>query len=112
MTITTNINTLGGGIKGWLRFNNLTWTLSGVPPVYASGVYNIQLKVSDPYGASVTDTFTLNVNAKPAIPTSGLYAGIDKVYKIPQGTTTIKLGNYFYDSEVALSTDQITYTIK
>lgn len=77
-----------------------------MPPVYASGVYNIQFKVSDPFGASVTDTFALYVNAKPSIPTSGLYAaGIDKVYKIPQGTTTIKLSNYFFDSEVAIQTD-------
>lgn len=76
-----------------------------MPPVYAAGTYNIQLKVSDPFGGSVTDTFTLNVNAKPAIPTSGLYAGIDKVTKIPQGTTTIKLSNYFFDSDVALLTD-------
>ena len=105
MTITTNINTLTGGIKGWLRFNNLTWTLSGIPPVYASGTYSIKLQVNDPYGASVTDTLTLNVNAKPAIPTSGSYAGIDKVWQIPQGTSTIKLANYFNDPDVALSAD-------
>lgn len=105
LTITTNINTLTGGIKGWLRFSNLTWALSGVPPVYAAGTYNIQLKVSDPFGGSVTDTLILNVNAKPAIPTSGTYAGIDKVYKIPQGTSTIKLSNYFSDTDVALLID-------
>jgi hypothetical protein len=72
-----------------------------MPPVYASGVYNIQLKVSDPFGASVTDSFTLNVNAKPAIPTTGSFAGIDKVYTIPQGTTTIKMSNFFFDSDAA-----------
>jgi len=86
---------LAGGIKGWLRFSNLTWTFSGLPPANAVGTYNIQLKVSDPFGLSVTDTLTLTVNAKPAIPTSGIYEGIDKVYKIPQGTSTIKISNYF-----------------
>jgi hypothetical protein len=45
--------------------------------------------------SSVTDTFELKVNAKPAIPTSGIFAGIDKVYSIPQGSTSIKLSNYF-----------------
>jgi len=78
-----------------LRFSNLTWTFSGLPPTNAAGTYNIQLKVSDPFGLSVTDTLTLTVNAKPAIPTSGIYEGIDKVYKIPQGTSTIKISNYF-----------------
>ena len=77
LTITTNINTLSGGIKGWLRFSNLTWALTGMPPVSAAGSYTIQLRVSDPFGLSVNDTFELKVNAKPSIPTSGLFGGID-----------------------------------
>ncbi len=88
-----------------MRFSNLTWAFTGVPPVNAGGTYNIQLKVSDPFGAFVLDTFTLNVNSKPAIPTSGLYAGIDKVYKIPQGVTTIKLSNYFQDTDIGVTSE-------
>lgn len=48
-----------------------------MPPVSAAGSYTIQLRVSDPFGLSVTDTFELKVNAKPSIPTSGLFGGID-----------------------------------
>ena len=55
LTISTNINTLTTGIKGWLRFSNLTWTFSGMPPVTAAGTYTIKLSISDPYGGVIAD---------------------------------------------------------
>jgi Bacterial Ig domain len=42
-----------------------TWTISGKPLVVA-GVYNINLKVEDPHGASSLATVTINVNKETA----------------------------------------------
>jgi hypothetical protein len=108
--LTTNIATYTG-LKGWLRFQPLTWTFVGIPPVTAAGTYSITIKVNDPFLGYVNDPFTLKINTKPAIPTSGLYtAGIDKVFMIPQGTKTINLANYFYDPDTAQG-DVLTYSI-
>jgi hypothetical protein len=110
LTYTTNIGTQAG-LKGWLRFSQSMMCFYGVPPIGAAGTYSIQLRVSDPFGGIVTDTFDLKVNAKPAIPTSGTYGEIDKEFRIPQGTFVIPLANYFTDPDVALG-DTLTYSIR
>ena len=57
------------------------------------------------------DTFELKINSKPAIPTIGAFSDIDKEFTIPQGTTTIRLANHFYDFDTAIG-DVLTYSIR
>ncbi len=71
LSITTNIGTITG-LKEWLRFNPLTWSLYGVPPADLTGNYKVTLTVSDPYKGTVTDSFDMKVNSKPTVhPTNG-----------------------------------------
>ena len=83
----------------------------GTPPISATGTYSIQLTVRDPFGQQVIDSFDLRVNSKPAIPTSGIYGKVDKEFRVPQGFTTIRLGNYFQDIDVSQG-DAITFSIR
>ena len=67
-----------------------TWTISGNPLVVA-GVYNINLKVEDPHGASSLATVTINVNKETAETT---YTGdMGVITAGPSITTaTVRLG--------------------
>lgn len=66
VSISTNIVTIAN-LKGWLRFNPLTWSFYGVPPADVAGTYTITLTISDPYTGFVKDTFDLKVNSRPTV---------------------------------------------
>jgi Ca2+-binding RTX toxin-like protein len=55
--------TLAGGepIPSWLSFDAQTATLSGTPPLDASGSYHVVLTATDPLGASAQAELTLDV---------------------------------------------------
>ncbi len=52
-----NVNTL----PTWLTFDAVTRSFSGTPTDTASGTYNLTITATDTSGASIADTFTLNV---------------------------------------------------
>jgi hypothetical protein len=58
-------------------------TFYGIPPTYTAGLYTVSFRICDPFGGCVLDPFDLKVNAKPAVPTSGLYGKIDKEFRTP-----------------------------
>ncbi|AKF47433.1 M10 family metallopeptidase C-terminal domain-containing protein [Pseudomonas fragariae (ex Marin et al. 2024)] len=52
----------------WLKFDSKTLTFSGTPGGTASGLYSVLLTASDATGASVADSFAINVgNVTPGI---------------------------------------------
>ncbi len=61
------------GLPGGLTFNAGTGFVSGTPTV--SGAFPVQISASTPEGGSVTQSFTLNVEAFPALLAGG-YAGL------------------------------------
>lgn len=51
----------GNTLPSWLTFNTTTRSFSGTPTDTASGTYNLTITATDTAGATVADTFTLNV---------------------------------------------------
>ncbi|WP_122669584.1 M10 family metallopeptidase C-terminal domain-containing protein [Pseudomonas viridiflava] len=55
-------------LPDWLKFDSKTLTFSGTPGGTASGLYSVLLTASDATGASVADSFAINVgNVAPGI---------------------------------------------
>ncbi|KEZ71547.1 mannuronan epimerase, partial [Pseudomonas syringae pv. syringae FF5] len=55
-------------LPDWLKFDSKTLTFSGTPGGTASGLYSVLLTASDATGASVADSFAINVgNVTPGI---------------------------------------------
>ncbi|WP_024695869.1 glycosyl hydrolase family 28-related protein [Pseudomonas syringae] len=55
-------------LPDWLKFDSKTLTFSGTPGGTAAGLYSVLLTASDATGASVTDSFAINVgNVTPGI---------------------------------------------
>ncbi len=59
----------GGVLPGWLSFDALTRTFSGIPPNDASGTIDVEVVATDSGGLSISDTFTLNVLDENFAPT-------------------------------------------
>ncbi|PAX51879.1 putative Ig domain-containing protein [Brunnivagina elsteri] len=51
----------GNTLPTWLTFDTVTRSFSGTPTDTASGTYNLTITATDTAGATVADTFTLNV---------------------------------------------------
>jgi len=51
----------GAALPSWLTFDSTTHAFSATPSASAAGVWSVQVKVSDPSGASVTTTFNLDI---------------------------------------------------
>ncbi len=66
-TLTYSAQLAGGGaLPAWLSFDAVTRTFSGTPGVANIGTVNIDVIASDGNGGSITDTFSVTVNALPA----------------------------------------------
>lgn len=52
----------GAALPAWLVFNPVTRTFSGTPPGGSAGVYTIVVTGTDPFGASISDDFTLTIS--------------------------------------------------
>ncbi|WP_051940195.1 putative Ig domain-containing protein [Stenoxybacter acetivorans] len=55
----------GEALPEWLQFNPDTQTFSGTAPSGSLGNYSIVMTAADPYGASISQTFTLAVQSAP-----------------------------------------------
>jgi hypothetical protein len=96
-------------LKGWLRFNPITWSFYGVPPVDAAGTYTISLKVNDPFTGFVNDPFDLKINSRPIVhPVNGR---VPAEFSMQQGTLNIKVSDYFDDADISAG-DTLTYSIR
>jgi Ca2+-binding RTX toxin-like protein len=51
----------GAALPIWLSFDGMTRTISGIPPLTASGVLDIRITATDPFGASVFEDFNLDI---------------------------------------------------
>jgi parallel beta-helix repeat protein len=65
----------GSPLPAWLSFDAASLTFSGTPPSTASGNYSVEVKATDPAGASVSDGFALAVADAPANTLTGTAAG-------------------------------------
>ncbi|CDW87400.1 ig family protein [Stylonychia lemnae] len=94
-------------LKQWLSFNQASSSFSGIPPQQCKGSYTITLTISDGFtGGSITDSFSLTVNAKPTQhQTNGF---IPEEYVFGLGQNTIDLSQYFEDLD---SGSVLTYSI-
>ncbi|MEC3880681.1 beta strand repeat-containing protein [Parapedobacter sp. 10938] len=93
----------GGNLPAWLSFDGDTRTFSGTPANSDVGSLEIDVIADDGNGGTVTDTFTLTVNAPPTV--SGLPAGITIIEDTP-GQLNIA-SSTFADSD----SDEITVTL-
>ena len=55
----------GGALPAWLSFDTATGTFSGTPTSGNIGYLDIQVIVSDPVNASISDIFRLDISAAP-----------------------------------------------
>ncbi|HWU81985.1 MAG TPA: retention module-containing protein, partial [Methylophilaceae bacterium] len=60
----------GTPLPAWLAFDDATRTLSGTPPLTASGMLDIRITATDPYGATAHEDFNLDI-ANLVLGTSG-----------------------------------------
>ncbi|QEY14522.1 tandem-95 repeat protein [Cellvibrio sp. KY-GH-1] len=76
-TLTYSAQLAGGGaLPAWLSFDAITRTFSGTPGTPNVGAVAIDVIASDGNGGSVTDTFSVTVNALPANLPPTVQAGI------------------------------------
>jgi ketosteroid isomerase-like protein len=63
----TNSATLAGGspLPAWLTFDPAAGTFTGTPPNAEAGTFNIAVTATDTAGATVSDSFALNVAENP-----------------------------------------------
>lgn len=80
----------GSVLPGWLDFDPLTATFSGIPRNDDVGEYEILLRAVDGSGTSVTDVFLLEVQntndpplAGPALPDQEAFDGLPFVFDLP-----------------------------
>lgn len=91
LTLTTNINSYSS-LVNWLYFNPETWSFYGVPDIYSTGSYDIDITITDGYGGIIVDTFLLSINSKPIVSSSNGYV---PNFSLTQGSYTRDLSLYF-----------------
>ena len=94
----------GGALPGWLTFDAATHTFSGTPSNADVGTLSIDVIASDGNGSSVSDTFTLVVQASP------LGGSVVETTGPSSDTQVITAGAPFFQSFVHDSAGS-TYTI-
>jgi hypothetical protein len=67
----------------WLTFDDCTRELSGTPAVKDTGVYHMKITVSDMFGASVEENFTLTVRKVVGIATDETGHAVFDIYPNP-----------------------------
>jgi len=85
--------TNGNNLPGWLSFNSLTRTFSGIPGNDDVGIMLISITATDNYGEYVSDEFTIevqNVNDAPEVQNTiedqNILLGTDYLYYVPENT--------------------------
>lgn len=98
----------GASLPAWLTFDATTRTFTGTPGNNDVGNLSIVVTATDTSGASVADTFTLqinNVNDAPVVATP-----ISAESAVEGTTFTLNVANHFNDVDI-IHGDKLSYTI-